>query len=145
MADLIALKNKADSLIAAIAAKQDDYFLAHGKYFQGLQTPIVACDGTTYESIDPSLKPSDQNESWDDFNNLAFTTTSKLQFRIHVDVYMQPHGERDQSKWGWLFTAEFDDGGEHYIYVHHEGPSEYPPVNTDIFGKWHIVKLGELP
>lgn len=98
-----------------VTAKQDQYFAAHGRYFQGIQTSAAPADGAT---ITPNLgvKPSDQAETWADLFPSTFNASEPTQYEIHT--YSGPSGS------GWvLYTRVILDGVEHLKAENHGAES----------------------
>jgi len=126
------LMNIIANLITKIGAKQAGYFTAKSKFFQGLKIPVGNCDGDTDVLIDSSLHPPDQEESWNDFDSVTFTTNTKIPVNITLDVYDAPLG------WSWVLTIdlwyagldpdEYGQTGDHWRYRHYEG--------TELLGIW---------
>jgi hypothetical protein len=128
-----------DSLITQTKKNQEKYFIAKGKYFQGLKTPPADGDGVAVASPDIALHPDDQAESWNSFDPAEFKAQAKLPFNIRIDVYQAPTG------WGWWLTIElwynaldpdaYGNRGSHWIYRHSEGP-ETP---QGIWDDWFVI------
>lgn len=87
--------------LSAGQAMQADYFAAHGRYWQGV-APIDAppSDGAAVPG-DPSRRPTDQPESWQDVGADAFLSSAGLQSRPTIDVADGPDGH------GWRLTVSF--------------------------------------
>lgn len=128
-----------NSLVTTIRNKQAEYFATKGKYFQGLRMPSTGVlDGNVNATINPALRPEDQEASWLDFDPLTFKTNTKIPYHIHIDVYQSPIG------WGWVMVAEFwktglgpdtyGNDGDHWLYRHNEGPNQ----DSGIWSDWHI-------
>jgi len=117
------------SVVGTIKTYQDQFFVANGRYFQGLWLlGPVQVDGTTDITVVNTSAPSDFPYTWKDFAPTVFKNTLKIPVNIRIDVYQSPDG------WGWIFTAEvWKDGlgpdlfgayGDHWMYIHDEGPND---------------------
>ena len=133
------------SIVGMITGLQQAYYVIHGHYFQGLQTPVKAVnelDGTEEVQIAYGLKPSDQEESWNDFSPNDFKQGTKFRIHVTIDVYSAPEGD------GYIVTLEFNypaigpdsygTEGNRWIYQHNEGPVSY----GGIWDEW-FIKLDE--
>lgn len=127
------------SVVGTIKTYQDQFFVANGRYFQGLWLlGPVQVDGTTDVTVVNTSAPSDFPFTWKDFAPTVFKNTLKIPVNIRIDVYQSPQG------WGWVFTAEawidgfgpdeFGNNGSHWVYTYTEGPEVPGPFN-DV---WHI-------
>lgn len=103
--------------------KQDDYFTAHGRYFQGLWThanEIIQTDANDGDQLPDRLlnTPTDQRHTWIDFIATALTT---LQFpaRLRMDVYDGPRGK------GWSATLQVRYEGTLYEKTQQVGLETY--------------------
>ena len=105
------LKTKIDGrlnlLLTHLEARQDTYFTAHGRYFQGIRTHAVLPKGEIDEETPPNsrVKPTDQAEDWDDARILL---PAKMPFALAIDVYDGPRGK------GWSARVEVDYRGSFY-------------------------------
>lgn len=130
MATLNQVRTQVDDWLTArwpnFTAKQDAYFAANSKYWQGIRwttlaaTPSEGADGSTTLT----LKPTDQAENWVDFG-LGSLTTAPCSFQ--VDVYDGPTGK------GYVATVEVLYGGTLYSRSRNVGPETYRTV------AWHVV------
>ena len=128
-----------NSFVNAIAAKQDEYFIANGRYFQGIRIPEGELDGTTDVSVNVNAKPHDQEETWAQFDKTLFKNNLKVPYNISIDVYEAPSG------WGWILTGElwydglgpdsYGNNGSHWVFKHHEGPMN---LGFEILDEWYI-------
>ena len=116
------------SFVASIAAKQAEFFIANGYYFQGLSLVNGEPDGVTDIDANITKKPSDCIETWADFDKSLFEANLKLPFNAKIDVYESSDG------WGWTLTMDVWYNGSHWVYRHHEGPEDRPGV----YNEWHI-------
>jgi len=149
MADFIDHPNYAkvttltESVVASIADAQSDFFVIHGRYFQGLWLlGDVQVDGTTDETVINTSQPSDFDFSWRDFESTIFKNNLKIPINIRIDVYEHP-----TMGWGWIFRAEvFYEGldpdaygtyGDHWVYQHNSGTSVDA---SKIWDEWYIEK-----
>ncbi len=72
-----------------IRPRQDAYFAAHGRYWQGLVTSSIPEDGA--EAVaDYTSSPTDQAETWADIFGAAIGMS--LPVALAVDVYEGPQG-----------------------------------------------------
>ena len=77
------------NLAAKVQAKQDAYFLAHGRYWQGILTPaVIPVDGTDTKP-NLKLKPTDQVEDW---TTLGLPATIPVSVEVHTHNGPQGHG-----------------------------------------------------
>lgn len=128
------------SMIQSISDAQALYFIEHDAYFQGLIVPSEIQDGLSDSGVNWAVAPSDQTDTWKDFAPGIFKQSLKIPFQMRVDVYQSPAG------WGWIlridvYIAGFDpdkygNDGDHWIYVHSEGPASPPFFRYD---EWYIV------
>jgi hypothetical protein len=127
------------ALITKVRIAEATYFTANHKYFQGIITPSTPQDGMTDATPNWAVKPTDQIESWKDFDSTTFKTQFKIPFQIRIDVYESPAG------WGWILTIDvwkaglgpdqFGTDGIHWKYQHHEGPE----VLSGPWDTWFIL------
>jgi len=132
-----------NSLIIKIRNAQADYFVKRNQFFQGLRMPTMDCDGILSLDINYGLRPSDQTDSWNDFDKTNWKLGVKLPFNLSIDVYESPEG------WGWIMAVEFwaegfgpdkyGHDGNHWVYKHNEGPAGAEGV----FDDWYIEE--DLP
>jgi len=126
------------SIVGTIKTYQDQFFVANGRYFQGLWLlGPQQVDGNTDVAVVNTSAPSDFPFTWKDFAPTVFKNTLKIPVNICVHVYQSPRG------WGWLFIAEawveglspdaYGNDGSHWKYVHNEGPDEMVGVFDDWF------------
>lgn len=101
-----------DAFLPVLVARQDAYFLAHGRYWQGLETPNPTPTGGTNRAQSLTRKPTDQTESWADEGH-SFPSRS---FSVTVDVYDGPRGQ------GYTLTGQFFDAGLLWRRVINVGP-----------------------
>ena len=85
----------------ALVNRQEAFFLAHGRYWQGLITHLVPPNHTSDSYGDSiadrlAIKPSDEAENWID----AFPALEGVNFpaALQIDVYEAPEGH------GWVAT-----------------------------------------
>ena len=126
------------SFVDSVSAKQADFFIANGRYFQGINLVDGQPDGETDINMDATKKPTDQLESWSDFDSKVFKNNIKIPFNVKVNIYESPAG------WGWELIIEvwkadlgpdaYGNDGDHWIYRHHEGPAP----KGGIFDTWYI-------
>jgi hypothetical protein len=130
MATLAQVRTIVDDWLTArwplFTARQDAYFLAHGRYWQGIRwatlaaTPSEGADGATTLTV----KPTDQAEDWVDFG-LGALLTAPCAFQC--DVYDSPGGK------GYVATVEVLYGGTLYTRSRNVGPETSRTV------AWHVA------
>jgi hypothetical protein len=135
------LNTLVNALITKIELAQADYFVEHSMYFQGIQVPDLQLNGTTDETVNWSVKPFYQDESYKDFDPTTFQQQFKIPFQIRIDQYVAPNGS------GWILTIDlFIEGlgpdiygfeGDHWAYRHNVGPKL--PVHPPVWDVWHVV------
>lgn len=108
-----------------VIPRQDAYFAAHGKYWQGLRTfsltelPDNPADGdATVREVAPirSTHPTDQAETWDDVGIDLGTT---IPCALSIDVYGGPFGD------GYVGTVWALWDGNVYTRAQNRGPETY--------------------
>ena len=114
------------AFVESVRIKQAEYYITHGRYFQGLKTPVVAPDGNTNEKVGHGLKPHDQPESWNDFDAARFNNSTRVPYSIELNTYSGPSGD------GWILRGElriagfgpdaYGTDGDTWVYQHNEGP-----------------------
>jgi len=127
------------SLIQKVTIAQASYFAANRKYYQGIITPSDTVDGTADAGPNWAVKPTDQAESWKEFDAGTFRSNFKIPFQISIQVYQTSEG------WGWLLmievwkaglgTDDFGHEGNHWVYLHNNGPMQF---DTTYMDKWLI-------
>ena len=130
------------SIIKTVIQSQADFFVEHGRYFQGLWLlgDNVQVDGTTDESVINISHPYDQEYTWKDFNPAIFKNNLKIPVNVKIDVYESPEG------WGWVLRAElwleglgpdaYGFESNHWVYKHVEGPNQN--ILCDVCDKWYV-------
>jgi hypothetical protein len=105
-----------DAVGPVLVRRQNHYFEAHGRYWQGILTPSMPPDDGADCAPDWTCKPTDQAESWADrFSGLdALPATMKAQLR--VDAYDGPLGT------GWSVSLRFQKAGKTYERTWAFGP-----------------------
>ncbi len=127
MATLQEIKDAVDARLAAlwtaIQTKQDAYFLAHGRYWQGLRThTILPADGDeALPSVGVSV-PSDQADPWP-----VAIRTATLPMSLVIDCYLSPEGP------GYQATAYVTVGSQVYARTAQVGPETWRAQG------WHEV------
>ena len=131
------------AFVASVAAKQADYFIANGAYFQGIKIlgDDAQPDGTTDVNMDATRKPSDQTDTWNDFDSATFKNNVKIPVQVSIDVFKAPDG------WGWTMKIEiwkagfapdsYGNDGDHWTYRHQEKNGE--AVSGGYLDEWHII------
>lgn len=144
--NIVNLNTLFDSLKETITNSQASYGVLHGgQLFQGIQLMDIEAmiaaeqplpDGITPLDCNTNVKPSDQGETWQQFNNIAFASNLKLPVNLKMDVIETASG------WVWTMTMEFwytDEGvpigpdilghnGDHWMkrcYVGQEDPGGF--------------------
>ena len=116
---------------AWLTGKQDDYFTANGKYFQGLWTHTAEVDQTSEagDTIPDNLtsSPTDQPHTWQDAIGNTFDALP-LPARLRLDVYDGPQGK------GWSATLQVKYGGNIYERTKGVGPEGRDQ-------NWHLVTV----
>lgn len=137
------------AFINAVHDAQADYFAVNSKFFQGILTPDTPQDGLTDADINWAIHPqTGQDASWKEFAPNVFKSNVKIPFQIAINTYDAPTGS------GWILYIEiyidgygpdeFGNSGNHWVYVHHEGPGPIT-VPEDHLSKWFIMLPPELP
>ena len=98
----------ADTLMKAQRV-QEAHLRAHGRYWQGIETPATLPDETTKQK-DPNLKvkPSDQADAWEDVFKGTLTLKVKWDGSMRIDTYDGPSGM------GWTLTIAVSEGGKRH-------------------------------
>ena len=105
------LKTKIDGrlnlLLTHLEARQDIYFTAHGRYFQGIRTHAELPKGELDEETPPDTtrKPTDQAEDWD---GAGINLPATMPFALSIDVYDGPRGK------GWSVRVEVEHLGRDF-------------------------------
>jgi hypothetical protein len=110
-----------------IVPRENTYFAAHGRYFQGLAVINVDTElpnnpnsgsATVLEvTLNANVKPTDQAESWSDLGfNFGGTT---LPMAILIDAYNGPGGH------GYVTTVYARWNGNWYSRSHNVGPEDW--------------------
>ena len=112
-----------------LRGKQDDYFAAHGQYFQGLWThtnEVEQTDALDGDTIADNLdsKPTDRPHDWRDAVGNALDALP-IPARLRLDVYDGPLGQ------GWLATLQVKYQGNIYQRSKQVGPETWRTVD------WH--------
>lgn len=72
-----------------VQTRQATYLAGHGRYWQGVRTPLVVpADGAT-ATVDLTRRPTDQTETWGDF---GVTFPGPIPVSVQIDVYNGPGG-----------------------------------------------------
>ena len=127
MATLQEIRDAVDAKLAglwsAIQNKQDAYFLANGRYWQGLRThTIVPTEGNeTLPSVGTTV-PADQPDPWP-----VAIRNQTLPMALQIDVYDSPQGK------GYQATVLVKVLGQLYRRVAQVGPE------TDRASGWQAV------
>jgi hypothetical protein len=105
------------SVAAAIASRQNAYLAAHGRYWQGILTPVAVPVEAADTVPDLTLRPTDQMERWSDF--LSGLTVTTIPCSIRIDVYDGPLGQ------GYTVTVEVVSESSVWIRTYHVGPEDW--------------------
>lgn len=133
MPTLNQIRNQVDSelgpLWQAILSRQETYFAAHGRYWQGIRThnDLPAHDtNTTDEKPAVDSAPTDQVEKWSDFLPEILTNQK---FALQCDVYDGPQGQ------GFVGTIWFKHNGNIYARSQNHGPETWRTQG------WHVHEV----
>ncbi len=111
---LATVRNKIDDWLtpkwANLANKQEIYFTANSRYFQGLWThtvKIIQTDALNGDKLADKLaaKPTDQIHDWRDLIGTALDAIL-LPARLRIDVYDVPRGK------GWAAKLQVEYKGD---------------------------------
>jgi len=125
MPTLQEVRTKVDTWLTArwptVVSRQDTYFIANGRYWQGLKTHVAHLeydDNTDAESQGDNLdsSPTDQTKNWQDAFPILSTLTLPALFI--VDVYENNDGH------GWVLTAYVRFNGTIYARAQNGSGSE---------------------
>jgi len=108
-----------DDHASKFVRRQNAYFAAHGRYWQGIATPALIPDDGASRSPDLSTKPHDQAETWADSFTGADALPASWPVRMSVDVYNGPSGH------GWSVTVLVSKAGTTYMRTWNVGPEIY--------------------
>jgi hypothetical protein len=108
---------------ATLVDRQDTFFTARGKYFQGKWThsaEVQQTDALNGDTIPNALtgSPTDQPQHWRDFIGTAFDALP-LPARLRIDVYNGPLGQ------GWVATLQVRYDGKVYERSRNVGPETW--------------------
>ena len=121
------VKDRIDNWLAPrwswLVGKQDDYFVSHGRYFQGLWTHTAEVEQDEVDVLDEvpnnlDSKPTDQTHTWRDAVGNAFDALP-FPCRLRLDVYEGPQGH------GWIAILEVLYQGEVYVRSKQVGPETH--------------------
>ena len=116
MATLQEIRDAVDAKLAtlwtAIQAKEDAYFLANGRYWQGLRThTVIPTEGTETLPSVGVVTPTDQPDPWP-----VALRTATLPMSLQIDVYNGPEGL------GYQATVTVSVLGRYYRRAAQVGP-----------------------
>lgn len=106
-----------DLLAPKIVSRQNAYFAAHGRYWQGILTPSGIPADAADTAPESSVHPSDQLETWLDFLGVDLPSTFPCSLRI--DAYNGPLGH------GYTVTAYVGSQGEPWTRTWEVGPEDW--------------------
>jgi hypothetical protein len=99
---------------------------------------VTKLDGNIASDIPYGKKPSDQDDSWNEFAARDFKMDTKVPTHIQIDVYQAQNG------WGWILVFDiwkqglgpdnYGTDGNHWKFQHNEGPE----VREGIWDEWFI-------
>ena len=103
-----------------LANRQETYFAANGRYFQGLWTHAAEVEQTDaldggHAATELAAKPTDQPHNWRDFIGNALDAIP-FPARMRIDVYDGPQGH------GWVATLQVRYKGKVYARAQQIGP-----------------------
>lgn len=108
-----------------LTARQDAYFTAKGRYWQGRRTHAVApADGAAAPADRLSDRPTDQAEDWTAFGVGAWTEA----FALEIHCYRGPGGN------GWVARAVVTLGGRTWERWRGQGPEDRDVPWADVIG-----------
>lgn len=111
------------TLWSIVQTRQDAYFLAHGKFFQGRRThtsePANTGAGALQTAAGDLLSghPTDQPETWLDF--LPELDGLAVEMVLTIDVYNGPAG------WGFVGTVRVTHNSTTYERAANHGPESW--------------------
>ncbi|KKM75734.1 hypothetical protein LCGC14_1387290 [marine sediment metagenome] len=103
-----AVDNMLDGLRAEWEAKQGQYILDNGRYFQGIWTHDIIPTVGAEAPPDKTKKPTDQPHDWNDF---GLALPGNMPGSIALHVYEGPNGH------GYSLEARTREGGKHWHRV----------------------------
>ena len=99
-----------------IQSRQDAFFAARGRYWQGIRThAALPVDGVD-AAPDPDAHPTDQPETWAD---VGITLPAACAFSLEIHAYDGPGGH------GYVVIATFRYGGNTWSRTWNVGPEPY--------------------
>lgn len=132
------------SVIKTVEIRQAQYFTKNKKYFQGIKIPALELSGD--EDIEPgfSMRPGDQEESWNDFATDHFRPGLKFPVEVSIDVYEHP-----ETGWGYIINFslvkaglgpdKYGRDGDRWKYRYNSGTQQLSGVWDD----WYIEVIDE--
>lgn len=120
MATLNQIRQAVNEWLAArwplLIARQESYFVAHGRYFQGLWTHgSFPADGAETAPDGIAARPTDQAEGWPDLISLP----DVLPCALRIDTYHGPQG------YGWSARLRVRVAGVVYERIGQVGPETW--------------------
>lgn len=135
MPTITAVRNAVDARLATlwsvIQTRQDTYYAAHGRYFQGKRTAASEPANTGAGSLQTAVgdlladHPADQRETWLDF--LPELDGLAVEMVLTIDVYHGPEGQ------GYVGTVRVSHNGTIYERAAQSGPETWRAA------AWHTV------
>ena len=101
----VKIDGQLSSLLTHLETRQEVYFTANGRYFQGIRTHAFLPKGEIGEETPPDMtrKPTDQAEDW---NDVGIILPAEMPFALAIDVYEGPRGH------GWSARTEVEYQGQ---------------------------------
>lgn len=97
----------------ALTSAQSNYFTAKGRYWQGLQTPLVIPTDQNELVVEKTHHPTDQVESWED---VSIVLPASLSIALAVHVYDGPLGH------GYMVIGKVKLGEQYWMRSVNMGP-----------------------
>lgn len=124
------LETRFAAKLVDIQQRQDQFYAAHGRYWQGPATTDDAPADGEEVTPDPDRKAHGETLSWRDMGGLPATLGSQLS----IHTYDGPSGK------GYAVCLRFRSGGELRERVWNFGPD-----TTQATSGWRTVKEGPIP
>lgn len=98
-----------------IVLRMDEFLSENGRYYQGIQTPIVIPANGVEGPVDKNVKPTDQQEDWNVFD-LHGNIPDTLPCAIEIFIHDGPLGR------GYTFFGSVTDQQGDWIRAQGNGP-----------------------
>jgi hypothetical protein len=102
-----------ESVVEAVAARQESYRALLGRYWQGLRSHTVPPEDGETLPPEPARRPSYQAEDWASF---GISLPVEMSCAVQVDTYEGPSGA------GWVVSAAVRIDGVLWVRSRHDGP-----------------------